>query len=45
MAQLELLWAAAALMLLGATVSLCIKCQLSGKVPPVCFGVLPTAPG
>ncbi|XP_009274725.1 PREDICTED: linker for activation of T-cells family member 2 [Aptenodytes forsteri] len=29
MAQLELLWAAAALMLLGATVSLCIKCQLS----------------
>ncbi|XP_074016923.1 linker for activation of T-cells family member 2 [Numenius arquata] len=29
MAQLELLWAAAALMLLGATISLCIKCQLS----------------
>ncbi|KAM6239122.1 linker for activation of T-cells family member 2 [Spheniscus humboldti] len=29
MVQLELLWAAAALMLLGATVSLCIKCQLS----------------
>ncbi|KAM6373120.1 linker for activation of T-cells family member 2 [Pluvialis apricaria] len=30
MAQLELLWAAAALMLLGAAVSLCVKCQLSG---------------
>ncbi|XP_010152596.1 PREDICTED: linker for activation of T-cells family member 2 [Eurypyga helias] len=30
MAQLELLWAAA-LMLLGAAVSLCIKCQLSGS--------------
>ncbi|XP_014808607.1 PREDICTED: linker for activation of T-cells family member 2 [Calidris pugnax] len=30
MVQLELLWAAAALMLLGATISLCIKCQLSG---------------
>ncbi|XP_030328182.1 linker for activation of T-cells family member 2 isoform X4 [Strigops habroptila] len=29
MAQLELLWAAAALMLLGAAVSLCVKCQLS----------------
>ncbi|KAM9370657.1 linker for activation of T-cells family member 2 [Phaethornis superciliosus] len=29
MAQLELLWAAAALMLLGATISLCLKCQLS----------------
>ncbi|XP_010571792.1 linker for activation of T-cells family member 2 [Haliaeetus albicilla] len=29
MAQLELLWVAAALMLLGATVSLCLKCQLS----------------
>ncbi|XP_010084024.1 PREDICTED: linker for activation of T-cells family member 2 [Pterocles gutturalis] len=29
MAQLELLWAAAALMLLGAIVSLCVKCQLS----------------
>ncbi|XP_010191867.1 PREDICTED: linker for activation of T-cells family member 2, partial [Mesitornis unicolor] len=30
MAQLELLWVAAMLMLLGATVSLCVKCQLSG---------------
>ncbi|KAM6315899.1 linker for activation of T-cells family member 2 [Podargus strigoides] len=30
MAQLELLWVAAALMLLGAAVSLCVKCQLSG---------------
>ncbi|XP_009467262.1 PREDICTED: linker for activation of T-cells family member 2 [Nipponia nippon] len=29
MVQLELLWAAAALMLLGAAVSLCVKCQLS----------------
>ncbi|XP_065503340.1 linker for activation of T-cells family member 2 isoform X1 [Caloenas nicobarica] len=29
MGQLELLWAAAALMLLGAIVSLCVKCQLS----------------
>ncbi|KAM6049599.1 linker for activation of T-cells family member 2 [Chlamydotis macqueenii] len=29
MAQLELLWAAAALMLLGAVISLCVKCQLS----------------
>ncbi|XP_032849625.1 linker for activation of T-cells family member 2 isoform X2 [Tyto alba] len=29
MAQLELLWAAAALMLFGAAVSLCVKCQLS----------------
>ncbi|XP_049657968.1 linker for activation of T-cells family member 2 isoform X1 [Accipiter gentilis] len=29
MVQLELLWVAAALMLLGATVSLCLKCQLS----------------
>ncbi|KAM6048905.1 linker for activation of T-cells family member 2 isoform 2-T3 [Theristicus caerulescens] len=29
MAQLELLWAAAALMLLGAAISFCIKCQLS----------------
>ncbi|KAM6338245.1 linker for activation of T-cells family member 2 [Alca torda] len=29
MAQLELLWAAAALMLLGATISLCVKCHLS----------------
>ncbi|KAM7088636.1 linker for activation of T-cells family member 2 isoform 1-T2 [Ciconia maguari] len=29
MAQLELLWAAAVLMLLGAAVSLCVKCQLS----------------
>lgn len=45
MAQLELLWAAAALMLLGATVSLCLKCQVSGKVLPVGFGVLPAAPG
>lgn len=32
MVQLELLWVAAALMLLGATVSLCVKCQHSGKV-------------
>eukprot|EP00075_Anas_platyrhynchos_P008854 XP_021133108.2 linker for activation of T-cells family member 2 isoform X4 [Anas platyrhynchos] len=30
MAQLELLWAAAALMLLGAAVSACVRCQLSG---------------
>lgn len=45
MVQLELLWVAAALMLLGATVSLCLKCQLSGKVLPVCFGVLPATPG
>ncbi|KAM9272434.1 linker for activation of T-cells family member 2 [Morus bassanus] len=29
MAQLELLWAAAVLMLLGAAISLCVKCQLS----------------
>ncbi|XP_035199206.1 linker for activation of T-cells family member 2 isoform X2 [Oxyura jamaicensis] len=29
MAQLELLWAAAALMLLGAAVSACVRCQLS----------------
>ncbi|XP_064323975.1 linker for activation of T-cells family member 2 [Phalacrocorax carbo] len=29
MAQLELLWAAAVLMLLGAAVSLCVKCQHS----------------
>ncbi|XP_075627656.1 linker for activation of T-cells family member 2 [Balearica regulorum gibbericeps] len=29
MAQLELLWAAAALMVLGAVVSLCVRCQLS----------------
>lgn len=34
MAQLELLWAAAALMLLGAAVSACVRCQLSGKVLP-----------
>lgn len=34
MAQLELLWVAAALMLLGAAVSACVKCQLSGKVLP-----------
>lgn len=33
------LWAAAALMLLGAAVSLCIRCQLSGE-----FGVLPAVP-
>lgn len=45
MVQLELLWVAAALMLLGATVSLCLKCQLSGKVLPVCFEVLPATPG
>ncbi|XP_063198413.1 linker for activation of T-cells family member 2 isoform X3 [Chroicocephalus ridibundus] len=31
MAQLELLWAAAALMLLGAAISLCVKCQLSAS--------------
>ncbi|KAM6242508.1 linker for activation of T-cells family member 2 isoform 2-T2 [Porphyrio hochstetteri] len=31
MAQLELLWAAAALMLLGAIISLCVKCQLSAS--------------
>ncbi|XP_075296271.1 linker for activation of T-cells family member 2 [Opisthocomus hoazin] len=31
MAQLELLWVAAALMLLGAAVSLCVKCQLSAS--------------
>ncbi|NXQ91298.1 NTAL protein, partial [Nyctibius grandis] len=30
MAQLELLWVAAVLMVLGAAVSLCVKCQLSG---------------
>ncbi|XP_035415074.1 linker for activation of T-cells family member 2 isoform X3 [Cygnus atratus] len=30
MAQLELLWVAAALMLLGAAVSACVRCQLSG---------------
>lgn len=43
MVQLELLWVAAALMLLGATVSLCVKCQHSGKVTEssVRFGVLP----
>jgi len=41
MAQLELLWVAAALMLLGAAVSLCVKCQLSGKALPARFGVLP----
>lgn len=35
MVQLELLWAGAALMLLGAAVSLCVKCHLSGKVLPV----------
>ncbi|XP_054250545.1 linker for activation of T-cells family member 2-like [Indicator indicator] len=29
MAQMELLWAAAVLMLLGAAISLCVKCQLS----------------
>lgn len=34
MAQLELLWAAAVLMLLGAAVSACVRCQLSGKVLP-----------
>lgn len=44
MAQLELLWAAVGLMLLGVAVSLCIRCQLSGKATPVHFGVLPTAP-
>lgn len=38
MGQLELLWAAAALMLLGAIVSLCVKCQLSGKVLPPSLG-------
>ncbi|XP_054022963.1 linker for activation of T-cells family member 2 [Dryobates pubescens] len=31
MAQMELLWAAAVLMLLGAAISLCVKCQLSAS--------------
>ncbi|XP_009875465.1 PREDICTED: linker for activation of T-cells family member 2 [Apaloderma vittatum] len=31
MVQPEMLWAAAALMLLGAAVSLCVKCQQSGS--------------
>uniref|UniRef100_A0A8D0FSA1 Linker for activation of T-cells family member 2 n=1 Tax=Strix occidentalis caurina TaxID=311401 RepID=A0A8D0FSA1_STROC len=44
MAQLELLWAAAVLMFFGAAVSLCVKCQLSGKALPTSFGVLPVAP-
>lgn len=35
------LWAAAALMLLGAAVSLCLKCQLSGKFYPRAPGSCP----
>lgn len=35
------LWAAAALMLLGAAVSLCLKCQLSGKFCPRAPGSCP----
>lgn len=34
MAQPELLWAAAALMLLGVAVSACVRCQLYGKALP-----------
>ena len=34
MAQPELLWAAAGLMLLGVAVSACVRCQLYGKALP-----------
>lgn len=43
MVQLELLWAAVGLMLLGVAISLCVRCQLSGKATPAHFGVLPAA--
>lgn len=46
MVQMELLWAAIALMVLGAAISLCAKCQRSGKVLTMCFGccLWPRAP-